>query len=194
MNRDYSGQFDNQIDKNRDREILAKNTEVILKNPKSRMLEKDFKDIFPIEEIENDQKIVSRLEDKFHEQIEHLSPTERENIKNGEKLGHVLEIIIAEEGEKYEWAGKGAYFVRTSRYDDVINGVDIIIEFDTESGQLPRVGLGVDTSRNKDVAVVYDKIHRNIDKLLQQNNIVHVQYLKKIPTIPNNIYSYIFVV
>lgn len=167
--------FDAKIDRSLQRDEIDKNSEIILKNStKKRIQENDFRDIFGAEDVAADKKLVARLEEKFHEQIEHLSPQERENIKYGEKLGRVLEIIIAEEGEKYGWFGPDALTQPTSRYDDTVNNADLIVEFGssfppTKNEAPRRVALSVDASRNQDFTVISQKFQRNIDKLTHQN-------------------------
>lgn len=165
--------IDRKIDFDSKKSETALNLDLILKHRyKKRIQETDFTDVFSEEEVARDRQLVARLEEKFTEQLEHLPRAEAEQVKNGEKLSHILEIIIAEQGEEFHWAGKNAHFIRTSRFDDIVNGVDLIIEFDIDtsvSGENAprRVALGVDASQNVDV--IYQKIHRNIDKLTQQN-------------------------
>lgn len=164
--------LDNQIDKNRIKEAVNHNAEKIInQTDKKRIREEDFYDVFGKEEVANDLQIVARLEDKFDEQLDHLPASEVANIRHGEKLGQALEVIIAEQGEKYQWAGSGAHFIRTSRYDDTINNVDLIIEFELQAkdkNQSPRrLALAVDASRNIDA--VGQKINKNVEKLTRQN-------------------------
>ena len=50
------------------------------------------------------------------------------------KLTAVLETVFFLEAELAEWFGPNAFTIKTSEYDDFINGVDVIIEFYNEDG------------------------------------------------------------
>jgi len=170
INYDY---IDNKIDKSRARDEVDSYAEQVLKNNrKPRIKESDFIESFGQDEVEKDGQLITRLEEKFAEQLEHLPLAEVQMIKRGEKLGLLLEIIIAEQGEDFHWAGETAHFIRTSRYDDIVNSVDLIIEFEidsTDQNQLTphRVALAVDASQN--VEMISQKMNRNLDKLLRRN-------------------------
>ncbi|MFA5886576.1 MAG: hypothetical protein WC863_02215 [Patescibacteria group bacterium] len=152
------------------------NAEVILKNPgKTRIKESDFKDIFDEKTITDDSNFVNRLQDKFDSQLRHLDSKSIEKIRDGEKRSEVLEIIIAVDGERYEWAGDKARLSRTSRFDDLANGVDIILEFipgeeNNNKNTADRLALGVDASSNGDTYALRENLERNIQKLSGQKN------------------------
>lgn len=184
--------LDSRLDRKRLQAETAANTELILKaSRKPRIQEKNFEEVFGAEEVARDLAMLHRVEEKFKEQLEHLSRTEADNVRQGEKLGHVLEVIISEAGEEYKWAGENAHFIRTSRFDDVINGVDLIIEFQPEEDRPDdatphRVALAVDATRNNDTSIIRQKVQRNIEKLMrvQGRRAPEVKYYQS-PTNPN---------
>jgi hypothetical protein len=163
-------QLDRKIDRSREQGRVEMDADVILKNQKKqRIQENDFKEIFGEEDVNNDIKTAARIKEKFSQQIEHLSENEIKEIRNGEKLGHVLEIVIAEAGEEYGWAGQKSRFILASTHDDVVNGVDVILELvpieNKDFIQPQRVALAIDTSRNKDTYALSQKVTRNINKI-----------------------------
>ena len=52
------------------------------------------------------------------------------------KRSEALEIIIINEGEINNWFGENAYLVRTTKFDDFINGFDGILEIDSQGTRL----------------------------------------------------------
>jgi hypothetical protein len=159
-------------------EIILQEAKIILDHPwKKRIAENNFEDKFGKEVIERDLALVSRLKDKFATQIEHLGQADIERINVGEKFSEILEVIISDEGERYGWIGENNVLRRTSEFDDIFNGVDVILEFKPEEelsseGQpvTKKMALGVDASRNNDFHALTAKINRNVAKLTDQNN------------------------
>ncbi len=171
--------FNNGVNERIDQDQKAKrqrrDMETIFNNPGGeRIQETDFKDIYPPREIESDLKMVERLQDKFASQLEQFSGEELKKIHEGEQRSEILEIIIATDGEKYHWTGEKTRLSRAARFDDIANGIDIILEFELESfekasSEIDRIALGIDTSRNSDIYALQRKIARNIEKLTGQN-------------------------
>jgi len=178
--------FFNNLDKDLVIEQHKQNTEIILKNPgKVRIQEKDFTDIFSDESINRDLAMVERFEEKFENQLEHLSRADIEKIHDGEKRSEILEIIIASDGERYQWMGKNTRSNLTSRFDDIVNGVDVIYEFmgDNEvanEDNIDRIALGIDASRNSDVYALEKKLEKNVKKImnLDKQKLPEVKYFQ----------------
>ncbi len=130
--------------------------------------------------------MVDRMEDKFASQLEHFNEAEIKKIHEGEKRSKALEIIIASDGERYQWIGKNTRLSRTSRFDDIANGTDIILEFVPEQVKndktpiaevsIEKLALGIDASRNTDIYALQKKLQRNLEKILDKTG-------KKLPEI-----------
>ncbi len=171
--------FDSIIDREMAKESLRLDTEYILKGARKRPKEESFKDVFKEEEIKNDILLKDALKRKFKEQIEHLPSADLKRIESGQERADALEVIICEQGELHQWAGEKAHFSMTTEYDDLINGVDAIIEFEQQEkdGKTQKVALVVDASMNEDFSVLLQKINRNKEKVLS-GSLAQVKYFE----------------
>jgi hypothetical protein len=125
----------------------------------------DFSDIYPREEIERDVKKLEEIERKIAES-EHIN----------EQRGKAFEVLLVDQIHDGEWMGQEAMITQASRFDDVIKGVDPIVEFDRENAE--RMAIVVDVSTASDIAVVEKKIRKNIDKLFKGGRFLEVKYFQ----------------
>ena len=152
-----------------DQEYHLENIKLLIESRKNEKLnEKDFRDVFDEKEIEDDLKIVNILENRFGKDINHLNQEEIIRIENSKKRSEALEIIIINEGEINNWFGENAYLVRTTKFDDFINGFDGILEIDSQGtsiNKIQRAALAIDASMKTDYYYIKSKIDRNIEKI-----------------------------
>jgi hypothetical protein len=85
-------------------------------------------------DIQKDRAEVSRLKAAFGPEDE------------AKKTATVFEAIILEQSELAEWLGPNATTIKTSDYDDYINGVDLVAEFGNTSSGFSHLALGVDVT------------------------------------------------
>jgi hypothetical protein len=128
---------------------------------------RDFSDMFPLAEIEIDERAVETLKGRFHNDLLQLSQDEQLRIFNGHRISKALESIIAYHVPTANWFGDGTEFVRPSEFDDVVHGIDGIVEFQTQ-GVAERLVLGIDASRNARREVIEKKIENNVRALLSE--------------------------
>ena len=62
------------------------------------------------------------------------------------KYANVLEAIVYEHIELSNWFGETASTIKTSWYDDYVNRVDLMVEFQEESKALSHLGLAIDVT------------------------------------------------
>lgn len=62
------------------------------------------------------------------------------------KYADVMEGILYEHIEQSNWFGETASTIKTSLYDDYVNHVDLIVEFEEESKALSHLGLAIDVT------------------------------------------------
>ena len=111
--------------------------------------------------------------------MDHLDSAEIEKVKEGKRRGEALEVIVGDQVELNDWFGPNALLTRTSEYDDVMNGIDAVAEFDFGEERKPeRLALGVDASMRADVAMIERKITRNIEKVTGQREPAEVRYFE----------------
>ena len=140
--------------------------EVVLAEAYKRALERfehdriqpeDFADLYSADVISSDLEYVRRIEER----------TKRDDAALGyvesAKWGVVLEEVFADQIELNDWLGEGVNTRKASRYDDLQNGVDEIIEMAEESS-INYLALAVDvTYSEKKFQKKFSKIRSEID-------------------------------
>lgn len=110
----------------------------------------DFKDHYGNEAIQQDLNYVAHVKESF---------ADDENKRAAE----VLEAILYEHTELSDWLGPNAKTIRPSEYDDIVNGIDLIVEFESEDAA-QHLALGVDiTFGSMSMAKKFDRIHKEIE-------------------------------
>lgn len=123
--------------------------------------EESFSDTYEKETIQHHIEAVKALEGKFREQSQlphENNPTHKnEEVKH---YGDILEAIVFDMIKRCEWFGNGVRPVKTSKFDDYKNGVDILV--DLEHSRKP-LALAIDVTfgfkgMQKKVADIISKI------------------------------------
>lgn len=81
-----------------------------------------FNGLYPKETIERDIRTVERLERQFESDA---TPEEKED----QKLAYIFEAIFHDGLAKGDWFGEGVHAIKPSRFDDIVNKVDSVVEF-----------------------------------------------------------------
>ncbi len=76
----------------------------------------------------------------------------------------ILEAIIFEQGEQSDWFGPNASTIKTSRYDDLRNKIDSVIEFNEEENRASHVAFGIDVTYASSAHDKFKYIKDRIDK------------------------------
>ncbi len=137
----------------------------------------DFTDTYPEKEILKDLKHLQLAEKRIEDKKRKMSPFEREVADLNEKRGQAFEVLLVDQVYNGEWFGPEAMPVQTSRYDDVLRGVDMIIEFDRED-EIERVALAVDASTTSEIDHMERKIKRNIRRVTEDFWPLEVKYFE----------------
>lgn len=116
----------------------------------------NFRDLYGDENVNKDTEYVNRMEKKFQESV---SPQSAE----GRKLAKALEVIIAEQIELSDWFGPDAVTIVPSRFDDIVNGVDLVTEFQNkEERKASHMALAVDVTSGDDLSGKIERIKKEI--------------------------------
>lgn len=100
------------------------------------------------ENVEADLKKIEEYKENF--EVKHLA--------------EVLEAIFYEHIEMSEWLGRSAETIKTSEFDDIMNGVDLVVEFNQEAEAQNHLALGVDvTFGARHLESKFNKIKAEID-------------------------------
>lgn len=113
-----------------------------------RVKEGEFKDIYP-DEWHDDLTKASGLDDKF-------SANDSKEDSEQKKVADAFEAIILKFGETFEWFGSNAMTLKTSKFDDYTNGVDIVAEFSEEDR------LAIDVTYSANAIKKFEKILSHI--------------------------------
>ena len=117
----------------------------------------DFVDLYGAENVKKDLKYVKEKEDEYKKE----SSPEKQEI---EKLAVTLEAIIYEQAEINDWLGSDVETIKTSRYDDIKNKVDNIMEFYKEEDySASHLALAIDETFSSDINKKFKKIKEEID-------------------------------
>ncbi|HMP67699.1 MAG TPA: hypothetical protein PKA60_03045 [Candidatus Paceibacterota bacterium] len=142
-----------------------------------------FSDLYNPSSVNDDKKYVAEMKIKFD-----LQNTEQYEVINNQ-LAEIFEAIIFDEGESANWFGDNSFLIKTSDYDDIKNGVDMVVEYDEDEG-VSRIAAAIDVTFSHLVGKKIDRIKNDI----LSGNLGQIKYftsevsnmrgeLKKIPRI-----------
>ncbi|MCR4276111.1 MAG: hypothetical protein NUV90_01875 [Candidatus Parcubacteria bacterium] len=78
--------------------------------------------------------------------------------------GDILEAVACEHGELSDWFGSKSQVIKTARFDDYKNKIDMIVETESDNNQFSHLALGIDvTFGSRDLHKKFDAIKANID-------------------------------
>ena len=138
-----------------DREFIKKLNEKAKKSLKEYSISMDDFIDYGEENIKKDNELIARLKEKHQK--------ENSSEEKGAKiLADILEAIILEESELSNWLGENTSTIKASDYDDYVNGIDAIIEFEEET-TTNHVALGIDATFSKDIHKKFDRIKKEIE-------------------------------
>lgn len=117
-----------------------------------------FSGIYSPSSILNDQKHTADIRKNF------IDKTERADI---------FESIIANFAENAEWFNN-AYVIETEEYDDVANGVDFVLEIETDDNEVLRLALDVTVGEE---STKQEKISRIVNEI-KMGKLTKVKYFQ----------------
>ncbi|MBI4121133.1 MAG: hypothetical protein HY457_02670 [Parcubacteria group bacterium] len=128
----------------------------------------EFRGVFTDAAVEKDMQYLARVEAAIKE-------GETERSRDTFRLARILEAIIHEQTELANWLGSGATTIKTSRLDDIANGVDEVVEFRKDEGHTAHLGLGIDVTLG--THFLGQKFER-IRKEIESGKLAQVRYFK----------------
>ena len=128
------------------------------------------------EEIEKDKETLKSAEDYFEKKEAKLPKEQRERLEKSQKRGEAMEIVLADLLDRwFETDEIEVMTQRTTRFDDVVNGVDIIVEFKTDRS-IERTALAIDASLN--ISGIEDKLERCFQRVIGNEGDFQVKYFQ----------------
>lgn len=152
---------------------------IIREGEKHRSRIDDFRGVYDEGTIEADKNLIRRYEKKFSDDVLLLSDEDTAEINYSNERAEALEVILAEQSEMAEWFGSAVFAIRTTKYDDYFNGIDMVLEFDMgDSEKVERIALAIDASNAK-FDVIRKKMDKNISKVTgKSDKAPEVKYFK----------------
>ena len=96
--------------------------------------------------VDRDKENVKEHLKIFKAQLDALTPSQRLEHAEAKLAANVFEGVVYSEVNQSEWLGKEVVAIRTTPYDDIINGVDVVVEFSDPSGGRRHLALAIDVS------------------------------------------------
>lgn len=117
-----------------------------------------FRDIYG-ENVDKDVEYVEKMEKMFAKQAAAAGDSAERFIK----LARIFEAIVFQHAELSNWFGEYATTIAASRYDDIKNGIDTIVEFDEEQNAY-HLALAIDVTTSSGSRDKFDRIQHEIDE------------------------------
>ena len=150
-----SNSFEKRSDESMDIERFHKDAEKII--DQSQFKEDDFVPPYSQDSVNEDKKKIETIQAQFDKR-------DFEESKEAKKLADIFEASVMWNGEQSDWFGVNASTTKTSKFDDLTNGVDLVVEFaGVLSGSASYVGLATDVTFKADTTSKFDKIRGRID-------------------------------
>ncbi|MEI8339521.1 MAG: hypothetical protein WCF94_02555 [bacterium] len=140
----------------------------IIGRPKIEVDFEHFIDLYKKEKIEEDRKELARLKAIFKKDSEEGGY----DLKYNQMLGRTFEVLVRYCISKKEWLGKNVEIVPVSEFDDVKNGIDILLKFIQAGNNINFLALGIDLTMSHHL---FDKLNR-IKSEIDQGHLAKMDY------------------
>jgi len=120
-----------------------------------------FTELYGNENVTRDLRKVEELKSKF------------ENTES-KSAAEIFEAILHQHIELSDWLGPNAETICTSEYDDIVNGVDLVVEFN-EDDSTRHLALGVDVTFG---SISMQKKFERIKTEIEANKLATVKYFE----------------
>lgn len=124
-----------------------------------------FRDLYGAANVEADLKYVKEMEERFRQE-------RNPHLEGARQLAEIFEAIVCEQAELSDWFGPDAFTSRTSRYDDIKNGVDVVAEFQETETAASHLALATDVMIGRGL---YKKLGR-IKQEIVQGKLTRIKY------------------
>jgi hypothetical protein len=139
-----------------DIDAAFKKAEKVLSDP---INPEDFRDIYGDKNVDSDIQYVEKAEEFFRKKFDQDSDVEQQM----HKLGKIFEAIIFQHAELSNWFGENATTIETSRFDDIKNGVDTLVEFE-EGNSSSHLALAIDVTSSSSTRKKFERIESEINE------------------------------
>ncbi len=126
----------------------------------------DFTDLY--KDVASDMAYVEKVDQSI--EARELSPQERGHTRRG----RLFEVIVDTQIVENAWLGPDAQVIKPSRFDDIVNKVDTIVEFEQDQGR-SHLALAFDVTKGQEkIREKFNDVRRSID----EDKLTRVKYFK----------------
>lgn len=147
---------ESQMFENLDIDQAYRNAERMIEHASIKLDDFRGKEGYTDSQVEKDKEEIAESEEEFKKKT---SPEQNQV----QKLATVFEAIIHQHAELSNWFGPDAFTVKTSRFDDVKNGVDTVVEFPESEVAPTYLALAIDVTFSADTEKKFERIKQEID-------------------------------
>lgn len=160
-----SPSFERQSLESADIDLIYMKAEKVVQ--RSIIHEDEFAQAYGEEAVTRDLLSVMNKEEDFNKK---RSPFEAEQ----KKVADIFEALMLEHGELSDWFGSNATTIKTGKFDDFENGVDLMVEFNNEDEGISHLGMAADVTFTSDTTKKFDRLRSQIDA----GTLARVKYFK----------------
>lgn len=142
---------------------------LVPENEKDRIEIDEFEGLYDPAMLERDKKEVERLESIFNKQTQ-----ENPEAETWSKRGKLFEAMVNDQIESSNWLGENATVIIPSKFDDYINKIDSILEFNDE-GTRSHLALAIDVTKSLDEV---QKKMAQIKKSIDTGELSNIKYFR----------------
>lgn len=136
----------------------------------------DFRSHYSPEDVDADQTYVEEMEKKFES-----------DLSEPQKLGTIFEAVLHESVSYRQWFGKESRAQKTSRYDDIKNGIDEVVETDLHDEETSYLGLALDATvggTDEKFRRIKDEINKGTLSKVKYFRSKSTQYMGELQSVP----------
>lgn len=127
-------------------------------------------------EIEDDKILVQEARERFENYEKRMAHDKRENLEKGKERGEAMEIVLTHLFDLwFETDQVEAKVQRTTEFDDIINGTDMVAEFKKDE-EVEELAMAIDASLN--IRAMEHKLEKCYEKMTGKEEDFKVKYFQ----------------
>jgi hypothetical protein len=125
------------------------------------------RDFYPEEEVKRDVAFTKKVKN------DELRRRQESGYAGRTEEAVSSEPVIMEGIGSYDWWGENVTIIPATKFDDIVNGVDMIAAFELDDGRV--IHLAIDTTADDSKMTFARKFKKDIDKL-EKNELTNIRY------------------
>jgi hypothetical protein len=142
---------------------------------KNEILLDEFADLYGEETVARDKAYVKKREADILKGAEQLEPEARKRWESVTKASTVFEAMAFEGIQSHRWLGPDAVALKTSRFDDIAHGVDLMAEIQRGQDPAQHLALAIDVTFGERAQ---QQKFENIRKEIESGKLGRIKYFR----------------